>query len=170
MGNLDKGWIKLSRGMLDHWLWKEKPFDKKSAWIDILLMTNHQDAKYMVKGKLVEVKRGQCGTSVIKLAARWGWSRNKVRNFLLALESDGMLTVKGTAQGTTLTVINYEVFQNREPTKRTPKGQQTDQQKDITRDTNKNGKRMKKKEKEKDLPSGGETVGIDIPDEEWVEA
>lgn len=167
MGNLDKGWISLHRSIMDHWLWKEKPFDKKSAWIDLLLMANHEDSKCMVKGRLVEVKRGQCGSSIIKLAARWGWSRNKVRNFLSALESDGMLTVKGTAQGTTLTVINYDVFQNRGPTKRTPKGQQTDQQKDITRDTNNNDKTMKNNDKEKDLLSEEEEVGYLITDDEW---
>lgn len=167
MGNLDKGWIKLSRDIQDHWLWKEKPFDRKSAWIDLLLMVNHQDSKYMLRGRLVEVKRGQCGTSIVRLALRWGWSRKKVRSFLRTLEEDQMVTVKGTAQGTTITVINYGLFQSQGPTKGTAKEQQREQQRNSSGNTNKNDKRMKKNVEEKTLLPEEEEVGYLITDDEW---
>ena len=168
MGNLDKGWISLHRILLDHWLWKEKPFDRKSAWIDILLTVNHQDSKYLLRGKLVEVKRGQCGTSVAKLAQRWGWSRKKVRTFLKTLEEDGMVTIKGTTQGTTITVINYGSFQNQGPTKGTAKEQQRRQQRNSRGNTNNNDRTMKNNEN-KGLPSEEENVGYEVAEDEWEE-
>ena len=168
MGNTDKGWISLHRSLLDHWLWKEKPFDRKSAWIDILLMVNHQDSKYLLRGKLAEVKRGQCGTSISKLALRWGWSRKKVRTFLRTLEEDGMVTVKGSTQGTTLTVINYGLFQNQGPTKGPAKEQQREQRRNSRGNTNNNDRTMKNNEN-KSLPSEEENVGYEVAEDEWEE-
>ena len=43
--SLKDGWIKLHRRMLDSDIWKatkRKPFDKRSAWIDLLLRANHK--------------------------------------------------------------------------------------------------------------------------------
>lgn len=167
MGTSGKGWIKLNRDILDHWLWTEKPFDKKSAWIDLLLLANHQDAKYFVRGKLVKIKRGQYGTSAVKLASRWGWTRKKVIGFLRELEKDQMLIVEGTSQGTTLTIVNYEKFQNQGTTQRTPQEQLKGQLRNSSGDTNKNDIRMTKNEKEVLPPE--EVVGV--PDEEidWGE-
>ena len=36
------GWIRLSRNLLDCWLWQEKPFSKAQAWVDILLLANYE--------------------------------------------------------------------------------------------------------------------------------
>ena len=59
-----KGWIKLHRTLQLHWLWNtEKPFDKRSAWIDLLLLANHEDGKTLFDNELVVVKRGEHITS-----------------------------------------------------------------------------------------------------------
>src|SRR6056297_3625205 len=102
------GWIKLYRQIQNNWLWEtEKPFDKRSAWIDILLMVNHKKKKIPFDNSFVEVDKGERITSERKLAKKWGWSRTKVRNFLELLQKDNMLEVKKTTKRTTIKVVNF---------------------------------------------------------------
>ena len=84
---MSTGWIKLNRSIQENWLWEEKPFDKKSAWIDLLLMANHKNNKFPLGNEIIEVEQGSFITSEIKLMNRWGWSKTKLRNFLKLLES-----------------------------------------------------------------------------------
>ena len=45
------GWIKLYRKMVDCCIWQSnEPFDKRSAWVDLLLLMQHKDKKMMVDG------------------------------------------------------------------------------------------------------------------------
>ena len=107
------GWIKLDREITEHWLWKEKePFDRRSAWIDLLLMANHKDFKTLYKGQLVERKRGEVNTSTRYLAERWRWSRGRVNRFLELLEMDEMVTLNSTTDGTTVTIENWGKWQD----------------------------------------------------------
>lgn len=114
----DKGWIKLNRQIVDHWVWQDHEF--AFAWIDLLLMVNHENKKILVDGKPTVIKRGQTLTSIKKLANRWRWSRNRVYRFLGALERDNMITRNGTPNGTTLTIENYGKYQSRWNTNGTP--------------------------------------------------
>lgn len=110
---MDKGWIKLHRSLQAHWLWKDtEPFDKRSAWIDLLMLANFTDLKVMRKGTLRDRKRGEVNTSILWLADRWKWSRAKVKRFLNVLEKDGMITQNSTTDGTTITLENYGVWQD----------------------------------------------------------
>lgn len=137
------GWIKIDRQIFDSWLWKQKkPFDQRSAWIDLLLLANYEDTKKIYKGKVILCKRGDVNLSYTFLAERWGWSRGKVVRFLELLKSDGMLTEKRTENGTAITVINYGKFQD----VRTENGQQTDSKRTEDgrqADTTKNIKNIK---------------------------
>lgn len=89
-----QGWISLHRRIVDHWIWQEKPFDKRSAWIDLLIIANHQENKFLLGNELIEVQRGSFVTSELKLMERWGWSKTKLRNFIKLLEEDGMIIKK----------------------------------------------------------------------------
>ena len=109
---LSSGWIKLYRQLQDCWIWLDKePFDKRSAWVDLLLTADHSDKKILFNGELITVKRGQILTSVRKLSAKWKWSVNKVYRFLKLLESDEMLQKESDKDRTLLTIINYSIFQ-----------------------------------------------------------
>ena len=109
---LSSGWIKLYRQLQDCWIWLDKePFDKRSAWVDLLLTANHSDKKILFNGELITVKRGQILTSVRKLSAKWKWSVNKVYRFLKLLEDDEMLQKESDKDRTLLTIENYSVFQ-----------------------------------------------------------
>lgn len=67
-----QGWVSIHRSIYDNWIWNDKEqFDKRSAWIDLLLMVNHEDNKVLIDGELKIVKRGQRITSLNKLSKRW---------------------------------------------------------------------------------------------------
>lgn len=106
------GWISLHRQIQEHWIWKTKePFDKRSAWIDLLLLVNHQSEKIEFDNKFIEVERGQKITSLEKLASRWKWSRHKVSNFLNKLEQDRMLVQVRDKKKTFISIENYNKYQ-----------------------------------------------------------
>ena len=87
-----EGWIALYRQIRDSWIWKNnEPFDKRSAWIDLLLTVNHKSKKIPFENDFIEIERGQTLTSIKQLAERWKWSRHKVSDFLDQLEQDTMI-------------------------------------------------------------------------------
>lgn len=107
-----EGWIILHRQLQAHWLWKSKePFDKRSAWIDLLLMVNHQKEKVEFDKGFIEVERGQRITSLEKLSKRWRWSRHKVSDYLNQLEQDGMLVQVRDNKKTLISIENYDKYQ-----------------------------------------------------------
>lgn len=135
-----EGWIKLHRSIQESWIWNDEPFTKGQAWVDLILLANHEDKKVPFKGEIVICKRGTVNRSVMSLAERWKWSRKKVSNFLKILEFDGMVTTKCTTKGTTITLVNYDKFQIRVATEGTTEGTTKEQRRNI----NKNEKNDKK--------------------------
>lgn len=109
---MNEGFIKLYRQIVDNPLWKEKPFTRGQAWVDLLLKANFRDKKTIIKGQFVEIKRGQVLRGADNLATDWGWSRGKVMRFLNQLEKEGMIAKNGTSNGTVITIENYECFQD----------------------------------------------------------
>lgn len=147
-----KGWIKTYRKIQDCWIWLDKePFDKRSAWIDLLLTANHSDKKLLFNGSLITVKRGQIITSIRKLSEKWKWSYDKCSRFLKILESDGMLQKESDNFRTLLTIVNYEVYQDMtctnectdNGTNRTQASEQSSEQSEHGQVTNKNVKNDK---------------------------
>lgn len=106
------GWISIYRQVQEHWIWKSKePFDKRSAWIDLLLLVNHKKEIIQFDNITIEVERGQRITSLEKLANRWKWSRHKVSDFLNRLEQEHMLTQIRDKKKTLISIENYDKYQ-----------------------------------------------------------
>lgn len=118
MGSTGKGYIKLYRDIRSHWIWSDP--DYLRAWVDLLMMVNHEDKQILFNKKLITVKRGSRITSIRKLAERWGWSRGRVARFLDMLEQDHMIATRRTTQKTLINVINYGFYQSEKP-KRGPR-------------------------------------------------
>ena len=112
----DKGYIKLYRDIRGHWIWSDP--DYLRAWVDLLMMVNHEDRQILFNKKLITVKRGSRITSIRKLSERWGWSRGRVSRFLDMLEQDHMIATRRTTQKTLINVINYGFYQDTRNTKR----------------------------------------------------
>jgi hypothetical protein len=106
------GWIKLHRGLNNHWIWDNSDYLK--WWLDILLEVNHTDAKVVIKNKIYECKRGEKLYSLDTWATRWKTNKSKVRRFFDLLQKDSMIVLKNETQTTRLTVCKYEDYQEKE--------------------------------------------------------
>ena len=141
-----KGWVKIHRKILDNILWKDsEPFDKRSAFIDLILMANHKESA-VFNGTTIQwnVPAGSFWTSIRTLSERWHWTKGKVANYLRTLEALDMVHTKRTANGTLLSLVKYEVYQVALDTERdTEQDTERDTEQDTEQDTHKNGKNVK---------------------------
>lgn len=146
-----QGWVKLHRKIMDNDIWNmPEPFDRRSAWIDLIMLMNHEPRAVPLRnGKIVYLEPGQHFASMDSLAARWHWSRGKVIRYIKLLCKLKMCTCVATADGTTITVINYGFYQTGRTTVSTTvdtSNGTTDGTTDGTRTrNNKNNKRMSNK-------------------------
>lgn len=109
---MSEGWVKIYRSLMDNPIWTEEPFTKGQAWVDLIMMANHEDKQIFTKhGNVVTVKRGSLLTSTQNLADRWQWSRGRVMRHLNVLKKLKMVTAVGTADGTLVTLVKYDDFQ-----------------------------------------------------------
>lgn len=135
------GWISIHRKIQDNLIWNDKPFNRGAAWIDLLLLANHEDRQVLFNGNAIQVKRGEKITSLRQLSERWGWSRGKTKKFLNLLKDENMIEFKTDHQKTTYKIVNYNVYQNEDLDKRATERPLNDQQKATERplnDTNNN--------------------------------
>lgn len=151
------GFFKVDRQIFDHWLWEDKPFSKGQAWIDLIGLANYEDGKATYQGEVIECERGTVYRSFTYLAARWGWSRKKVKSFIGTLESDGMVTTKVTTHRTTITLVNYGKFQDWGTTKGTTEEQQK----------NSKGSNERRQIKTYKKPTGRKSAEREKQDEIW---
>ena len=52
-----EGWIKLYRNIQEHWIWQDP--QKLKWWLDIILLANHKENKFLLGNELIEVERGE---------------------------------------------------------------------------------------------------------------
>lgn len=108
-----EGWISLYRQIKESWIWKDKePFDKRSAWIDLILTVNYKDQKIPFENGFIEIEKGQTLTSIKQLAEKWKWSRHKVSDFLDRLEQDTMIVQVRDTRKTLISIVNYSKYQD----------------------------------------------------------
>ena len=118
-----ESYIRLSRKIREHWIWEDAELLKR--WLDLLMLVNYSEGKFLCNGKLINVDVGEHYTSEEKLAKRWGISRKSVDKFLKLLESDGMIEIeKNRSFGTRLKVLNYKAYQGKNENLEQQKGQQ----------------------------------------------
>ena len=137
-----QGWIKLYRQLSENKLWTCEPFSRGQAWVDLLLIANHEYGYFYLRDHKIEVQRGQVGWSELKLSQRWMWSRNKVRKFINDLEKEQQVIQQKSHSTSIITILNYETYQQKE--------QQEDNSETTERqqkDTNKNNKEENKNDK-----------------------
>lgn len=106
------GWIKLSRGIRQNWVWNNPDWLK--WWIDLLLLAAWEDTVVRKRRRKVLVKRGEVAMSERELQRRWGLkSPYAVRYFLNNLKDDGMITrYKRTLEQSVVQNVVQSVEQN----------------------------------------------------------
>ena len=144
---MDKGWIKLYRQIQESAIWlSSAPFDRRSAWIDLIMMANVKTKQIVYKGQTLTIKRGQVYTSVRILAERWHWSKDKVSRFLKMLIDLRMISRDFRAHNATLlTIVKYDDFQSQRDSNR---DSNKDTRKDSNKDTDKSLLKNVKNDKE----------------------
>lgn len=146
---MKSGWIKLYRQLADKDLWLAEPFTRGQAWVDLILLANHKAGHIRKRGVRIDLQAGECGWSERELAARWKWSRGKVRRFFDELEEDEMIEKKVVPQKNNVTgsfkIIKYCSMQNGSTTDSTTDGPPTDHQR-YQNKNEKNGKNGKNKD------------------------
>lgn len=136
MAKKNKGYIPLWRDIQDNKIWlTDEPFDRRSAWIDLLLMVNHKESKILVGNRVQVIRPGQKWTSYKKLAEKWHWSYKRVLRYINLLKSDGMIFADGTPNGTLITVINWDKFAIHGNGSDTPNDTTNDTPRDTSSDT-----------------------------------
>jgi len=137
------GWIKLHRKILESQVWTSEPFSRGQAWVDLLLLANHEYGFFYLRDHKIEVQRGQVGWSHLRLSKRWKWSRTKVKRFIKDLENEQQVKQQQSHSTSVITILNYDEYQEKEQQKdnRNATGMQQ-------KDTNKKNRRIIKKNKE----------------------
>lgn len=100
------GFIKLSRRFLQ-WEWY-KENATKAVWLHCLLMAARQP--YAFYGH--QFKRGQLNTSIRSMSDTLKISLQSVRTALEHLKLSGEISLDSGAQGTTITILNYDRYQS----------------------------------------------------------
>lgn len=123
---MSTGWIKVHRSLVEHDLWLSEPFTRAQAWVDLLMLANHQVGHIRRRGIKVTVKRGQVGYSQEGLALRWRWSKGKVIRFLAELREDNRISqeteLKNVAVTALISITNYDQYQGNSTEDKTEDG------------------------------------------------
>ena len=127
------GWIRVERGILDHWVFSEA--DALKLWVYLLMSANYEDKSRMFNGRLTQVKRGQLIYGRHAVSQRLGISEAKLRRYMKQFIKDEMISQQITNKYSVITITCYEKYQdasqqtaNKAPAKR----QQTAIPKQVT--------------------------------------
>ena len=103
--------LQLSRDIQNTPYYKDKPFNRGAALLDLMMLTQHTEFQEYKRGELVTYKRGHCYHPIEEFATRWGWDRRKVRRFLEQMEKNGEITVHTSKRGTHIVMHKYDEWQ-----------------------------------------------------------
>lgn len=125
----EHGYILLNRKLVagdDEWWEGNEPFDKRSAWIDLLFFAQWKAGHRVIDGVRVALARGELVASLRFLAARWRWTVKSVRGWLEQAERLGRIRAQrrahdGAHAPTIYLVVNYSRYNTVSPKKGTRK-------------------------------------------------
>jgi hypothetical protein len=117
------GWICLQRDIQDHWIYQDP--EKFRAWVDMIMLANHEPKKIRINNAFVICERGQLAYSQLSLADRWKWSRQVTRTFLQLLKNESMIEIESNQHTSIITICNYSIYQGYQPQKQPTVNQPT---------------------------------------------
>lgn len=110
IGQGEQGWIKLSRKIVNHWIWGDA--ERLKWWLDLLMMAAWEDRQVMHDSHLITLRRGQMIASVGFLRDRWKRSHQTILRFLNLIEKEDMIKRSMMYRQTSIiTICNYESYQ-----------------------------------------------------------
>jgi DNA-binding transcriptional regulator YhcF (GntR family) len=151
---MNNGWIKLHRGLLDHWIFTDPK--KFKWWITILLRVNHEPKKLILGNNLVEVGSGESIRSLRSWAMEFNTTAKTVKSFFDLLQNDGMIETKSIGISTHLKICNWVSYQDSVNTKETRSKRKVNTEETASKHelpTNKNEKNEKNEKNIINIPS-----------------
>lgn len=111
------GWVKIHKKSLKSSIWENANY--WMVWCWCLLRANYEDTKFPFNGKDMLIKRGQFLTGRRKAVKELPTSTQTYRSAIEYLKSTHRISVKTTNKFTIITVINYDLYQDKDelPTK-----------------------------------------------------
>lgn len=119
------GYIIIHRKIFQNQFYFCEPFCRQMAWFDLLLLANHQEKTFVVRGVSVTVPRGSVGYSIKTLALRWSWSQGKVKRWISVLKKAGQIEYQKSNVTTLITILKYNQYQFNSTANSTADGEQT---------------------------------------------
>lgn len=101
-------WIQLHRKTKENWIWSDPK--KFQWWVDILMTVNFTANKLMIKGEVIDCKRGQSVRSLDTWATEWKTTKKTVSNFFKLLQKENMIRVENLRVTTRITVCKYDSY------------------------------------------------------------
>ena len=133
------GWIRLYRGWRDCEAFADEPLTEREAWVWLIEKAAWKPCmRRNTKGERIQIERGQFHTSLRNLGEAWGWGKNKVARFLERLEDHEMIGTASGQSGCTITICNYDKYQDVEDSQQQDGGTASGQ----SRDTQEEGKEI----------------------------
>jgi hypothetical protein len=129
---MNNGYVKLHRELMDKPIWRQSIPEHKALLITIMMMVNHAPEEWEWQGKKYRCDPGQTITSIDKLQqmAGKGVTTQNVRGALVRFEKLGFLTNVSTKTGRLITIVNWGEYQannnvtNKDSNKEVTKNQQ----------------------------------------------
>ena len=140
---MHRWYIKYWRSSVDNELYFAEKFTRRQARQDLILIANHKDWYFYVRGNKIDVKRWQVARGEKDLCLRRKWSRDKTRKFLKDLENMQQIIQQKNRLCSIYTIVNYDKYQTTDDTtEQTTEKHQNRQQKNINKN-DKNDKEWK---------------------------
>ncbi len=146
------GFIKLHRQLLD-WEWYTDN-NVKSVFLHLLLTANFKEKNW--RGHTI--KRGQTITGRVELAKTLKMSEQEVRTALKKLKKTKEITIKSTNKFSVVTLVNFEVYQDKQHDKQPTTNQQATNRQPASNQQLTTPKERKKDKKEENTPPFIETA------------
>lgn len=90
---MENGFLRLPRNFFSCPAWKiSRQCSTFEAYLDLLQRAAWREMQYFYKGRYIPLQPGDLITTSIKLAQRWGWQREDVRNWLHKLAEAKVLS------------------------------------------------------------------------------
>lgn len=125
----------VSRAVWEHPLLTGEKFTRFQMWLWIVSNAAWKQRRMRASGrglKMVDIERGQLLTTVRDMARESCWSKDTVGRFLGALKSEEMIALRSDANGTLITVCNYNEYQLTPKDLQQLVGQKSDSNKDAS--------------------------------------
>ena len=100
--------IKLTADIQNHWTYK-KPETFK-WWIDLLIMSNHEDRNEYIGSRIENCPNGTFYITMSELAKRWDTNKTKALRFINMLHKRTDIVTQSEPQKTRITICNYEHY------------------------------------------------------------